>query len=331
MALFLPTLKNQIWLFISLSSPGYFFHHIFLSLKPLLMKTWGKPLLFPLLFSAMVLFFYACQKEISPDVSTDLPGTSSFVPEGKTKLSVYLTDGPYDYQKVLVDIQRIEVKVDTCSHNDSTVYAGMNPGLDSLNSLCDVWDTLDINPGIYDLLELRNGVDTLLASGFLIQGRIERIKITLGNNDSVMVDSVMHQLHLVKNEFYVNLFRENLDSLSSNNLQLFLDFNLFRSIRLIFGDYWLLPVLQPFGKHSTGEIEGKVRPVHSFGIIKAYNATDTAFAKPWDQGEFKIRGLKAGIYSLFIDGVNGYQDTTINSIIVTKGKNSKLGTIELHH
>ncbi|MDP4261818.1 MAG: DUF4382 domain-containing protein [Bacteroidota bacterium] len=273
-----------------------------------------------------LILFYACQKESS---------ANSSIPAGKTKLSVFLTDGPYDFQQVLVDIQRIEVKVDTCRRNGDDDHDG--PGCDddhdSLSSHCEIWDTLDIRPGVYDLLTLRNGVDTLLANGFLINGKIERIKVVLGTNNSVMVDSVVHPLHLIdnRNYVYINIHHDHLDSLSSNNFQLFLDFDLAHSIKLINGDYWLKPVLKPFGRHSSGEIEGKVRPVHSFGLIKAFNSTDTAFAFPEDEGEFKIRGLREGTYSLFIDGINGYRDTTINNIMVRRNHETELGTIQLSH
>jgi Domain of unknown function (DUF4382) len=272
------------------------------------------------------LFFYACQKETSADSNTNIPA-------GNSKLSVYLTDGPLDFQKVLIDIQRIEVKLDTCrrNHDDDHDQPGCDDDNDRRNSNCEIWDTLDIRPGVYDLLKLRNGLDTLLASGFILNGKIQRIKFTLGTNNSVQVDSITHPLKLVNNQnfVYVNIKREHLDSLSSNNFNLYVDFDLSRSIRLINGTYWLKPVLKPFGKHSSGEIEGKVRPVHSFGMIKAFNATDTAFARPEDEGEFKIRGLKGGTYSLFIDGINGYRDTTITNISVTRNKETDLGTIKL--
>jgi hypothetical protein len=290
------------------------------------MKTWGKPLFFPAFILVVSLFFYGCQKEVNSDTGT--------VPAGKSKLSVFLTDGPTDFQQVLVDIQRIEVKIDTCRrhHDDDHDGPGCDDDHDSLSSRCEIWDTLAIHPGVYDLLTLRNGVDTLLASGFILNGKIERIKVTLGTNNSVMVDSVLHPLHLLNNQpfVYVNIHREHLDSISSNNFRLFLDFDLSRSIKIINGEFWLKPVLKPFGRHSTGEIEGKVRPVHSFGTIKAFNAGDTAFARPEDEGEFKIRGLRDGTYSLFIDGINGYQDTTITNIIVRRGRETELGLIRLH-
>ena len=55
------------------------------------------------------LFFYACKKDVSAE--------NGNIPPGKAKLSVFLTDGPTDYQKVLIDIQSIAVKLDTCHRN----------------------------------------------------------------------------------------------------------------------------------------------------------------------------------------------------------------------
>lgn len=290
-----------------------------------MIKTWGKIMCIPVLATALILFVAGCQKEVSSDGQEP--------PQGQTRLSVYLTDGPYDFQQVLIDIRSIEVKIDTCRRHDDDDHDG--PGCDddhdSLGSRCEYWDTLPINPGIYDLVRLRNGIDTLLGSGFVLNGKIERIKLILGTNNSVMVDSVVHPLRLLNNQAFVfiNIHREHLDSISSGNFHLYLDFDLARSIKLIGGEYWLKPFLKPFGRHSTGEIEGKVRPVHSFGEIRAFNGTDTALARPEDEGEFKIRGLREGTYSLFIDGINGYQDTTITNIVVRRGDETELGTIRL--
>lgn len=271
------------------------------------------------------LIFYSCQKDVTADVT---------IPEGHSKISVYLTDGPQDYNHVYIDIQQIAVKLDTCRRNgdDDDDQPGCDDDHDQQNSNCEIWDTLDINPGVYDLLTLQNGVDTLLASGFVLHGKIIRLKFTLGSNNSVVVDSVSHPLELINNQHfvYVNIRREHLDSISSNNFQLYLDFDLEHSIRYHNGVYQLKPVLKPFGHHSTGEIEGKVRPVHSFGFIRAYNAADSGYALPHSEGEFKIRGLQPGTYSVYIDGINGYADTTITGVQVQRHDDTELGTIMLH-
>ena len=287
------------------------------------MKTISRFFSFPLLVMAVMAFFIACQKE-----------TNSSNPSGQIKYSVYLTDGPTDFTHVFVDIQKVEIKLDTCRRNDDDDQdrPGCDDDHDSSDVNCNVWQTLNINAGIYDLLQLRNGIDTLLASGLAINGKIERIKITLGTNNSVVVDSTTFPLQLINNQnfIFVNIKKEHLDAVSANDLQFFLDFDLAHSIRYFNGEYWLKPVIKPFGKHSTGEIEGKVRPVHSHGLIKAYNATDTFYARPWDEGEFKIRGLREGNYTVFIDGINGYQDTTISNVEVRRHDDTDIGTVMLH-
>ncbi len=278
----------------------------------------------------ITLFVISCQKDVS--------GDRGIIPSGQSKLSVYLTDGPNDFQEVLIDIQAIYVKVDTCEKNgrhdndrdDHDEHC--DDYKDTLDVDCDIWDTLQIRPGVYDLLQLQNGVDTLLASGYIPNGRVEKIKFVLGTNNSVVVDNVVHPLLLKdnKNYVYIKIKHEDIDSITSGNFNLYLDFDLTRSIRFHNGNYTLKPVLKPFGHHSYGEIEGKVRPVNSHGEIKAYNSTDTFYARPnHDEGEFKIRGLKEGTYSLFVDGINGYRDTLINDIKVRRGKETELGTILL--
>lgn len=272
-----------------------------------------------------IILFYSCQKEVT--VNND-------VPPGMNKIAVYLTDGPTDYQNVFIDIQQIAIKLDTCGHNSDPDHdhPGCDDHHDSLSSRCQFWDTLNINAGVYDLMTLRNGLDTLLASGFILNGKIERIRITLGTNNSVVVDNVTYPLLLLNgmNSVYVNIRREHLDFISSNSLRFYLDFDLDCSIIYNNGKYWLKPILKPFGRHSSGSIEGKIRPSHSHGLVKAYNATDTAWAWPWwEEGKFKIRGLHEGTYSLFIDGKNGYRDTTINNITVQRAQETDIGVIQL--
>lgn len=271
-----------------------------------------------------VLFlFAACQKDVRVNNTS-----------GSTRYSVYITDAPTDYQQVLIDIQKVEIKLDTCKRNSDPDHdrPGCDEDHDRMDSSCAIWKTLDINAGVYDLLRFRNGLDTLLASGDAPEGKIERIKVTLGNNNSVLVDSTSYTLNLINNQNFVflNIHREHLDSAAANHLELHLDFDLLHSIRYFNGQYWLKPVLKPFGKHSSGEIKGRVIPVNSFGMIMAYNSTDTAYARPGIEGEFKIRGLKDGTYNVLIDGINNYQDTTITGINVQRRREVDLGVITLH-
>jgi hypothetical protein len=74
-----------------------------------------------------------------------------------------------------------------------------------------------------------------------------------------------------------------------------------------------------------------VLPAAADALVMAVNGTDTTMAIPDDDdGEFKIVGLNAGTYKVFIDGRNNYNDTTINNVIVRNREDTHLPTVTLH-
>lgn len=248
------------------------------------------------------------------------------------QLSVYLTDHPADFDKVLVQINMVEVKLDTSSHRDDDGYGSMDDDNDDHRRGHDEygqWDTLDLTPGNYDLLTLRNGVDTLLAQG-RINGKARKIRITVGAV-TVVKDSISYPVELLpgdKNYIYVKIRDEHMQR-SGNVQQLWLDFDVSRSIVEINGQYYLRPVLKPFCDKNSGELEGRVGPADASAIVKVFNASDTATAIPDKKGEFRIRGLSVGDYTVLYDGSNGYQDTAITNVKVTKGRDTKLQAVTL--
>lgn len=248
------------------------------------------------------------------------------------QLSVYLTDHPADFDKVLVQINLVEVKLDTSSHQDDDSYGNRDMDDDDHRKGHDEygqWDTLKVNPGTYDLLTLRNGVDTLLAQGN-IKGKARKIRITVGSV-TVVKDSVSYPVNLLpgaQNYLYIKLHDDHIQR-NGNVQQLWLDFDVSRSIVEINGKYYLRPVLKPFCDKNSGELEGRVGPADASAIVKVYNASDTATAIPDKKGEFRIRGLSEGNYTVLYDGNNGYVDTTILNVKITKGRDTKLQAVTL--
>ena len=95
---------------------------------------------------------------------------------GTTRFRVSLTDSPGDYQQVNVDIQSVEIH---------------RSGDDTLSG----WETLNLlEPGVYNLLDFTNGKDTLLISEELEVGKISQIRLILGNENTVMIDSMIQDL-----------------------------------------------------------------------------------------------------------------------------------------
>lgn len=291
------------------------------------MKTKRKFFSLLMVASLAAIIFYACSKDGSYQQQ---------VPAGKQNVSLYLTDGPGWFDSVLIDIKSVSVLVDTCaadtsgSGDDDDNWEHHEHRADS----CVTWEDLSIQPGIYNLLDLRNGVDTLLASGNVPQGEIIKIKIELGDSNSVVKDSVSYPLHLppgVQPYIVINLRGRDWDHYSDRHCRLWLDFDIGRSIiRVRDNMFYLAPVFHFFVMKTTGSVDGWVGPMDAFPVMTLYNDTDTAYALPGWGGYFKIRGLQAGTYSLFVNASNGYQDTTITGIQVTAGKETMLDKIKLH-
>src|SRR6185369_13880870 len=90
-------------------------------------------------------------------------------------LQVRLTDAPGDYEEVNIDIQDVQVNSDASSNSG--------------------WKSLNIKKGVYNLLKLTNGLDTLLGEAQLPQGRVSQIRLILGSNNSLKVLGQAHALN----------------------------------------------------------------------------------------------------------------------------------------
>jgi len=77
-------------------------------------------------------------------------------------------------------------------------------------------------------------------------------------------------------------------------------------------------------------VPGRVGPSAGFPVVTVFNATDTAYALPDKEGNFKLRGLNDGTYSVFINASNGYLDRTINNVTVKAPGETSLGVITLN-
>lgn len=89
-------------------------------------------------------------------------------------VSIRMTDAPAAYDAVNVEVTSVELQV-----------AGQG------------WTTLNTNAGVYDLLQLQNGVDTLLATGVSLPvGRVNQMRLILGSNNTIVQSGVSFPLLL---------------------------------------------------------------------------------------------------------------------------------------
>ena len=111
-----------------------------------------------LALTALVFAVISCQKESGGNT-------------GNSTLNIRLTDAPTHFDEVNVDIREVRVKFS----DDTLSTSG--------------WVTLNTYPGIYNLLDYQNGVDTLLATGAFPTQVVKEIRFILGPNNTI-VDSL---------------------------------------------------------------------------------------------------------------------------------------------
>jgi len=266
-------------------------------------------------FVFATVFIYSCQKE-------SLSGGSTPNLNKPHSVTIYLTDHQTPvFDSVFIDLRKMEVKLE----EDSLPDGG--------------WINLTIRAGVYNILRFRNGLDTLFATGTLPNARIQKIRLTLGTQNSVMKGGQSFPLRVKDEdrEVVAELQSSNFEITTSGQVLFWIDFDASRSIQAdnsgsgSGNGFRLKSSIKIFTHSNSGEIEGKVLPRAADALVMAINGTDTTMAVPDDDdGEFKIVGLNAGTYRVFIDGQNNYIDSTINNVIVRNREDTNLTTINLH-
>ena len=260
--------------------------------------------------------FTACQKSSS---------ASSSVPPGQQKFNMYLTDGPVNYQAVNIDIQSIIVflKTDSCT---ASGYVGADSTFP-----CYHWDTLNIHPGVYNILDFQNGIDTLFSSTTLEAGKILKIRVILGNDNSLEAGGETFPLSLPWGNT-VDVVVDDVQQVDPSTFELWLDFDAAHSIiEVRHQEFILKPCIRLFTKQNSGAVKGNVQPGAADAFVSVVSGQDTMIALPGPLGNWEIRGIKNDTVSVnFIATGNGYSDTTINNVSIMPGQTTNLGTVYLH-
>ncbi|OJV52376.1 MAG: hypothetical protein BGO31_05970 [Bacteroidetes bacterium 43-16] len=249
-----------------------------------------------LLFTTISFGFVRCSKN---DKSSD-----------NARIELRLTDGPADYDAVLIDVQSVEI-----------------------NTEAGGWVSLPvIHPGVYDLLQLNNGLDTLLCEGALPVGNISQIRLILGNNNTIVVNGISHPLQTPsaqQSSLKINIHQ----SLQAGKVyKIWLDFDAGKSIVVQGnGGYLLKPVIRGFTDLTNGIIEGNIQPMITLPVVYVLQNNDTiASAIPHANGYFRFCGLPAGSYTLaIVPSVPNFTTLIIPNVTVTFGAANHLGILTI--
>lgn len=245
----------------------------------------------------------ACQKDSTSDNN------------GKARLQVRLTDAPAPYDAVNIDIQKVMINT---SEDTSTTQG---------------WVELPIlHPGIYNLLDFRNGIDTVLADMEVPAGRINQIRLVLGPNNSVVIGGIQHELKTPSAQQSGLKLKLKADLTAGILYRLYIDFDANRSVVTAgnSGQYILKPVIRTYAEATGGSLKGFVLPKEALARVWAIQNTDTLLAMPdVTTGYYFFGGLNAGGWKVTFDAQDStYRDSTIN-VNVTSGIVTDAGTLTL--
>jgi hypothetical protein len=143
--------------------------------------------------------------------------------EGESRVTVKMVDAPGDFQQVNVEVLQVQVH-----HNGQG------------------WINLPTVAGVYDLLTLQNDVSaTLVNTGTLPSGQLQQLRLILGDENTVMVDSLYYPLatpSAQQSGLKINL---NTNFAPNTQYELVLDFDAEQSIVTQGnGSYSLKPVIK---------------------------------------------------------------------------------------
>jgi hypothetical protein len=254
----------------------------------------------------------------------------------KSVVNLYLTDDPsLVFDKVLLDIQKVEIKAEDSAEveNEHQHQAGVDDN-DSHGDTTGGWMAVAIHPGVYDILQFRNGLDTLFSAGsFPANRQLEKIRITLGTGNSVVFQGTSFPLTVKgNNNIIVVKVDANTAQINQGGVSnIWMDIDAGNSIRKNGNGFELKASVKVFSKEKAASIEGKVLPKDANAVVMAINGSDTATAKPEDGGEYKFIGLKPGTYSLLFHATaNAYLDQTVANVTVQAKDDTKVPTVTLH-
>jgi hypothetical protein len=253
------------------------------------------------------------------------------IPDGTASIQLKLTDAPsLEYDEVNIDIQGVRVGV----ADEYFYFDDDEDGIDSSNV---VWVELNIpNPGIYNLLDFRNGETVLLANGDIPAGKISQVRLLLGDESNVVVNGVTYDLTTPSAQTSGRKFNMHEPLLPDLTYSFVIELDAARSVvKRGNGTYLLKPVIRTYAEAFGGTIMGRALPADTVGVsyVQIINEGDTLISLPDDDGAFLFPGLEPAFWDLtvFADTTTNYRDTVINDIEVKAGEVVDLGDITLHN
>lgn len=225
---------------------------------------------------------------------------------GTYAYNVRMTDAPGPYEEVNIDLQAVEVT-----------------GNDGQKVL------LNTTVGIYNLLDLSNGVSTLIATSELSDAKVSQIRLILGSESTVVVGGVSYPLSTPSAEQSGLKLQVQQTLLADIQNEILLDFDANASIvKTGNGTYKLKPVVRTVVTAITGNIKGSITPIGTLAVVAATSADAVEYSSSVNElGQFQISGLLPGTYTFTVTPLLPLLPVSQLNVVVVAGANTTLDVI----
>ncbi|RNL88718.1 DUF4382 domain-containing protein [Sinomicrobium pectinilyticum] len=233
------------------------------------------------------------------------------------RVSVKLTDAPGDYEAVNIDVQDVQIKREDSDEEGN-------------------WESIGpVEAKVYNLLELTGGINALLAENDIPSGKLEQMRLVLGNENTIVIEGTEIPLTTPSAEqsgLKLNI-HETLEAGFTYNFVL--DFDVEQSIvNTGAADKFILkPVIRVSTEVSSGIITGTVSPA-DFQVLASVETSEGEIISAYTDadGSFSLYGVPEGTYTVTLlpDPESGIPEVSVENVTVTKGEISDIGTVDLN-
>ncbi len=230
-------------------------------------------------------------------------------PQQTAQVAFMLTDAPCDYDHLYIDVEGMEI------HSDSNGWENVE----------------DFNAGVYDLLELTNGLDTLLCQVELPAGKLSQIRLILGDDNELIIGANNYPIKTPSAQtsgLKLNL-HQNLSAGTSYTI--WLDFDACKSVvKKGNGDYSLKPVIRVYSDSTNGKLKGVVQPDSLPTSVYAIDGSDSFMTITNPDGFFMICGLDGNYDVYFEPSDTSVSDSLMPNVSVGFGQIVDLDSVQLN-
>ena len=246
-----------------------------------------------LLFSVVFSLFISCKKDTASEPTPD-----------PSPYYIRMTDAPAPYTAVNIDLIGIEL-----NGNGSPIM-------------------LNVNAGIYNLLNFANGLDTLIATGSLTIKKVQQIRLILGPNNSVVSGGVTYPLSTPSAQQSGLKLQVHQDLQAGVAYYVLLDFDANQSIvDEGNGKFSLKPVIRTIETALSGSIKGILSVSGVAATVIATSGANSYSTVVNANGEFILAGLPPGNYTITITPASPYNTLTLTTVNVSIGSTTNTGTL----